>query len=145
MITTFLTGVIAALIATGLIASAFRGAFSHLKGDVPKPKKGDPAEGISHYLNSFFQWKNPFHDGIVPLVDFIIKIIRFLLIPLSLPGKLFYFLLRNRVASVVCTILFYSIVILLLIDRLGIDLSWLIADMSSISEPSMQKGLINRH
>ncbi len=145
MIKTFLTVVIAALIATGLIVSAFRGAFSHLKGDVPKPKKGDPAEGISHYLNSFFQWKNPFHDGIVPLVDFIIKIIRFLLIPLSLPGKLFYFLLRNRVASVVCTILFYSIVILLLIDRLGIDLSWLIADMSSISEPSMQKGLINRH
>lgn len=145
MIKTFLTVVIAALIATGLIVSAFRGAFSHLKGDVPKPKKGDPAEGISHYLNSFFQWKNPFHDGIVPLVDFIIKIIRFLLIPLSLPGKLFYFLLRNRVASVVCTILFYSIVILLLIDRLGIDLSWLIADMSSISEPSMQKVLINRH
>ncbi len=145
MIKTFLTVVIAALIATGLIVSAFRGAFSHLKGDVPKPKKGDPAEGISHYLNSFFQWKNPFHDGIVPLVDFIIKIIRFLLIPLSLPGKLFYFLLRNRVASVVCTILFYSIVILLLIDRLGIDLSWLIADMSSVSEPGMQKGLINRH
>lgn len=73
MIKTFLTVVIAALIATGLIVSAFRGAFSHLKGDVPKPKKGDPAEGISHYLNSFFQWKNPFHDGIVPLVDFIIK------------------------------------------------------------------------
>lgn len=145
MIKTFLTVVIAALIATGLIVSAFRGAFSHLKGDVPKPKKGDPAEGISHYLNSFFQWKNPFHDGIVPLVDFIIKIIRFLLIPLSLPGKLFYFLLRNRVASVVCTILFYSIVILLLIDRLGIDLSWLIADMSSICKPGMQKGLINRH
>ena len=145
MIKTFLTVVIAALIATGLIVSAFRGAFSHLKGDVPKPKKGDPAEGISHYLNSFFPWKNPFHDGIVPLVYFILKIIRFLLIPLSLPGKLFYFLLRNRVASVVCTILFYSIVILLLIDRLGIDLSWLIADMSSICEPSMQKGLINRH
>lgn len=145
MIKTFLGVIVMALIGTGLIVSAFRGAFSHIKGEVPKPKKGDPANGLTHYMSAFIQWKNPFRDKVISLFEFLLKICRFLLFPISLTTRFFYFLLRNRVAAVICTILFYGIIILLFIDWQGMDLSWLIEDLSSISEPSVQKGLIKRH